>query len=221
MSATMSATEAQRPLSGPLSPRLLISGASTLLRFARSHEPDSEMLLHGVGQPAGPVWATAFVHHAGYWSHFEHRELCSAWPLPATNDCNVWARLAELQRVLIDAAPRAGDLFLQWSRKRKEFAHVGIVVAYHDVTGILPNGASYMECDTIEGNIDNRGHYPREGIHRHTRRIVAERGDRFIRWAEMGEPVMSRVYATPAELCRALMLRPAPRTLNGVLKAAA
>lgn len=190
-----------------LSPVCLLAAASTMMGLAQHNQPDAELMLREVGQPAGPVWDTAFVHHAGYWSHYEHGESRSAWPLPVTNDANAWARFAEHRGVLLDGAPRAGDVFLQWSRKWKRFVHVGIVAAYRNVTGVLPNGASYMECDTIEGNVDVKGHFPRAGIHRHTRKLVTEKGDRVIRWADLDEPAEPSVRATPAEVCRGLMLR--------------
>lgn len=194
-----------------LSPMLLLAAASTMLGLATKHTPDAELMLHEVGQPLGSVWDTAFVHHAGYWSHYEHDAGRSSWPLPPTNDCNDWARLAEVHGALIVAWPRAGDLFLLWSTRRKRFVHVGIVAAYRHVTGLMPNGASYMECETIEGNVDSAGHWHRSGIHRCTRRIVAEKGDRIIRWSDLDHRPNAAVVPTPSELCRALMLRPMRR----------
>jgi hypothetical protein len=168
-------------------------------------------MLHEVGQPQGPVWDTAFVHHAGYWSHYEHQIGRSSWPLPPTNDCNDWARFAEAHGALMAARPRAGDVFLVWSTREKRFVHAGIVAAYRNATGILPNGCTYMECETIEGNVDPAGRWYRDGIHRCTRRLVTERGDRIIRWSELGDHIEWRVRTTPAELCRSLMFRPLRR----------
>ena len=195
-----------------LSPILLVAAANTMLGFARNHEPDAELMLHEVGQPLGAAWDTAFVHHAGYWSHYEHDDGRSAWPLPPTNDCNDWARFAEAQGVLSMGAPRAGDVFLLWSKEHKRFVHTGIVAAYRNFTGILPNGHAYMECETIEGNIDPVGRWPRNGIFRYTRRLVAEKGDRTIRWAELDGGRDLSMRATPSEICRALMLRTITRT---------
>lgn len=190
-----------------LSPMLLLGAAATMLGLARHGAPDSELMLREVGQPAGRLWDTAFVHHAGYWAHYDHTAERSMWPLPATNDCNVWARFAERRGVLVDAQPRGGDVFLKWSPKRRRFVHAGIVAAYADATGILANGMCYLDCDTIEGNISAAGHYPSEGIHRQRRRFVTAKGDRFIRWSELDEPAEPLVCATPAEVCRGLMLR--------------
>lgn len=190
-----------------LSPQMLLVAASTMLGLARHGEPDAELMLREVGQPVGRVWDTAFVHHAGYWAHYDHSVGRSAWPLPATNDCNVWARFAERRSVLIEAQPRSGDVFLKWSVKRRQFVHVGIVASYADTTGVLPNGLCYLECDTIEGNVNLAGHYPADGIHRQRRKFVTAKGDRFIRWSELDEPAEPLVCATPAEVCRGLMLK--------------
>lgn len=190
-----------------LSPLVLVAAANTMLGLAKDNAPDAEVMLREVGQPVGRVWDTAFVHHVGYWSHYDHAALRSAWPMPATNDCNVWARFAKRRGVLLQADPRRGDVFLLWSQRRKRFVHAGIVAEYDHATGILPNGTSYMECETIEGNVNAAGHWPRAGIHRQTRRLVAERGDRFIRWADLDEPAEESVIATPAEVCRGLMVR--------------
>ncbi|HEX4681649.1 MAG TPA: hypothetical protein VH277_03005 [Gemmatimonadaceae bacterium] len=193
-----------------LSPILLLAAASTMLGLSTtcgSSAPDAELMLHEVGQPLGPRWDTAFIHHAGYWSHYEHDACRSAWPLPPTNDCNDWARFADLHGALSSGPPRSGDVFLLWSNRHKRFVHVGIVASYRHATGILPNGKSYMECETIEGNVDPAGRWHRGGIHRCTRRIVAEKGDRLIRWTELGEQIRWAAVAAPAELCRSLMLR--------------
>jgi hypothetical protein len=190
-----------------LSPILLLAAANTMLGFARTREPDTELMLHEVGQPQGPKWDTAFVHHAGYWSHYEHHTSRSAWPLPPTNDCNDWARFAEAHGALLTAWPQAGDVFLLWSTRHKRFVHVGIVATYDHATGIMPNGSSYMECETIEGNVDSAGKWPHGGIHRCTRRLVTEKGDRIIRWTELGRHVDWTLETTPSELCRSLMLR--------------
>lgn len=190
-----------------LSPMLLLAAASTMLGLASRHTPDAELMLHEVGQPLGPNWAAAFVNHVGYWSHYVHDAGRSVWPLPPTNDCNDWARFAELRGGLLAAWPRAGDVFLLWSKRHKRFVHVGIVAAYRNATGIMPNGDSYMECDTIEGNVDSNGRWPRGGIHRATRRLVTARGDRIIRWTDVGGRVDWSADVTPAELCQALMLR--------------
>lgn len=186
---------------------LLLAAASTMLGLAAKHIPDAELMLHEVGQPLGPVWDTAFVHHAGYWSHYEHDAGRSSWPLPPTNDCNDWARFADAHGALLEAWPQAGDVFLLWSTRRKQFVHVGIVAAYRHATGLMPNGTSYMECETIEGNVDAVGRWPGGGIHRCTRRLVTEKGDRIIRWAELGGRTDWAATMTPGELCRALMFR--------------
>lgn len=199
-----------------LSPLVLVAAANTMLGLARDNTPDAEVMLREVGQPAGRVWDTAFVYHVGYWSHYDHGALRSVWPLPMTNDCNVWARFAKARGVLLDRGPRRGDVFLIWSARRKRYAHTGIVAECAEATGILPNGLAFVECETIEGNVNAVGRWPNAGIHRQTRRLVPERGDRFIRWAELDEPAETTMMATPAEVCRGLMLRARVRDVQDV-----
>lgn len=192
-----------------LSPVLLVAAASAMLGLTRHGGADAELMLREVGQPAGDDWDTAFVHHVGYWSHYDHETLRSDWPLPVTNDCNVWARFAEEHGALLAGLPRGGDLFLEWSVKRKRFVHTGIVAGFSESTGILPNGVAYVECQTIEGNVNALGRYPGAGIYRQRRKVVTARGDRFIRWSQLDVEPEQTVWATPAEVCRGLMLRAA------------
>ena len=55
-------------------------------------------------------WSAAFVHHVGYWSHFDHRLGASVWPLPATQSCAELAAFAASNFVLAADAPQPGDV---------------------------------------------------------------------------------------------------------------
>src|SRR4051812_25992064 len=105
----------------PLSPILLLAAAGTMLGAARKRAPDSQMMLRQVGQTGAAHWDTAFVQHAGYWSHYDHATQRSVWPLPPTNDCNEWACWANESGVLSTDVPDPGDIFLQWSPLDRQF----------------------------------------------------------------------------------------------------
>ena len=188
-----------------LTPLLALAVAGAMLASAVDAQL-LERMLREVGQPVGRVWDAAFVHHAGYWSHYEYELGRSTWPLPPTNDCNEWARFAEGHGLLVEGAPRAGDVFLLWSKRRKRFVHTGIVAAYCNATGLLPNGSPYVSCETIEGNVDAAGHWSQNGIHRLSRKLVAERGDRLIRWADFGR-VSLPAAQNPHHACLAMLMR--------------
>src|SRR5579884_3490009 len=71
----------------PLSPVRLISAATAFLGLGEESSGTGvgrlvSLCLAEVGQPPGHPWDTAFVHHVGYWSHYENEVDWSAWPLP-------------------------------------------------------------------------------------------------------------------------------------------
>ena len=154
----------------PLSPVLLIASAGALLDGGASGR-----------RPGWVAGAAALVHHAGYWSHFDHRGGRSNWPLPQTTDCAELATFAGKRGVLSDEPPRIGEIFLLWSPSKRRFVHTGIVLASDrfDVVGREP--ARY-ECLTIEGGITRTGCIGGEGLARVRRMLVPGRGDRSIRW---------------------------------------
>jgi hypothetical protein len=188
-----------------LTPLLALAVAGAMLASAVDGQL-LERMLREVGQPLGRVWDTAFVHHVGYWSHYEHELGRSTWPLPPTNDCNEWARFAKASGLLLEEGPRAGDVFLLWSRRRKQFVHSGLVAAHASATGLLPNEMAYVQCETIEGNVDAAGHWYQNGIHRVSRKLVAEKGDRLIRWADFGRD-SAPTMPNPHQVCLAMLMR--------------
>jgi hypothetical protein len=171
----------------PLSTSHLITTATALVGIQESGHNRGQMvelMLMEVGQLPGAPWCAAFVHHAGYWSHFDHALGKSSWPLPRTASC--W-ELGEFARVrgVRRSTPESGDVFLVHDASLGRFAHTGIIVR---VDACLGNGTDVEHlCTTIEGNSNEDG--AREGVAavRRTRRFSRDRGDRFIRWVELAK----------------------------------
>ena len=137
-------------------------------------------------------WHTAFIHHAGFWSHFDHATGASSWPLPATENASALAAYAQLHGVLHDV-PETGDVFLLWSRGRMRFVRAGIVVRMQGA-GNWPNGKPYHECMTIEANTSET--LAAGGrILRHSRRFSPFLGDRFVRWTALEARVIRSTVA--------------------------
>ena len=177
----------------PLSPVLLVQVAQALAGNGEDHPGRSRgRLVHrflreaGVegGAAGGDVpWHTAFVHYAGYWSHFDQRSATSSWPLPISASCHALALFAAQAGVLAEH-PVEGDLFLLWGPAEKAFIRAGIVVEL-DGTGENLNGEPWTKCVTIEGDT-NPVRAARGGeTLRHARLLSAERGDRFVRWTAL------------------------------------
>lgn len=169
-----------------LSTHLLIGSAAALVGLREEGHNRGrmvELMLAQVGQPPGAPWCAALVYHAGYWAHFDHQEGRSSWPLPRTASCyelGEWARVRGARYL----DPQPGDVFLVYAQELRRFAHTGVVAA---VDGRHSNGADVVhECTTIEGNSNAGG--SREGVEvvRRTRAFSRQRGDRFIRWVELG-----------------------------------
>ena len=172
-----------------LSPERLIAAANAFVGLReQGHNRGQmvELMLMEVGQLPGAPWCAAFVHHVGYWSHFDHVGGASSWPLPRTASCWELGEFARgRQAQLTDAA--AGDVFLVYDHRLRRFAHTGIVVAVNERYEL--NGDLLHLCTTIEGNSNEDG--AREGIGtvRRTRNLSRRRGDRFIRWTNLSRHV--------------------------------
>ena len=170
----------------PLTPQFLISTASAFVGLREQGGNNRglliEMFLGGVKQPPGQPWCAAFVHHVGFWSHFDHAAGRSSWPLPATASCYVLGEFTSRRRVLMKE-PMAGDVFLQYSGILRRFAHTGIVVKVDAVR--VTSGEKWYECTTIEGNTNEDGGREGDGVHCRTRRLYPALGDRFVRWVEL------------------------------------
>lgn len=169
----------------PLSSARLIACASGFIGLAEEGDNRGQMIerfLAEVRQPPGMPWCAAFVHHVGYWSHYDHVMGIGSWPLPATASC--W-ELGEYARTrgILKKDPREGDVFLAWNKDLKRFAHTGIVVA---VERSIPFGEDVVHhCITIEGNTNKAGE--REGRYtlQRNRRLSTLNGDRVIRWMDL------------------------------------
>ena len=139
---------------------------------------------HGARCATGLVpWDAAFVHHTGYWSHYDQDSQRSCWPLPATASVEELAQFAGISGAL-RSAPLFGDLFLLWSPAREAFVRTGIVVHVERYvrTG---RGEKIYSCITIEGNSDLAAAGAGTLVLRHYRNFVPALGDQFIRWTSL------------------------------------
>jgi hypothetical protein len=105
----------------PLSPVRLISAATAFLGLGEESTGTGvgrfvSLCLAEVGQPPGHPWDTAFVHHVGYWSHYENEVDWSAWPLPrsATAEASRGSR-----RRSTSSTTRRNWATLRWSPARR------------------------------------------------------------------------------------------------------
>lgn len=187
----------------PLTPSFLVAAAAVLVGLREeggdNHGPMVELFLRGVSQPPGQPWCAAFVHHVGYWSHFESVGNQSSWPLPPTASCYELGAFAR-SRGILKRVPLAGDVFLLFSPAHARFAHTGVVVRVR-ATGGSTGAEPWFDCDTIEGNTNDDGGREGWGVLRKVRRFYPMGGDRFIRWADLdkrdlaGQPITT---PTPA-----------------------
>jgi hypothetical protein len=136
-------------------------------------------------------WDSAFIHHVGFWSHFDQKLGSSSWPVPPFADPGALAEFAKAQRVLVERA-LPGDLFLLWGPGRRRFVKAGIVV---EIAEVIQHAhfRTTLDCLTIVGDSDfvlgERG----GRALRHRQRFSAKRGDRFVRWTDL------RRQAVPVE----------------------
>ena len=176
----------------PLSPVLLIATANAFLGLGggRLGEELGALFRREVADEAAPHgaprrWDLAFVHHVGYWSHYDGRGDASSWPLPLTDDVDALAAFATA-RGIMDTEPQVGDLFLLWSVLRARYCRVGIVLALTEEE----SGRDGRRCRvavTVEGDAAHDGTGGGGLVLRHTRRLSAADGDRFIRWPLLDE----------------------------------
>ena len=172
----------------PPTPGFLVAAANAFVGLAEEGGDNRgqvvELFLREVQEPAGQPWCAAFVHHVGYWSHFDNKAKRSSWPLPATASCEALGKFARETRTDRRDA-RAGDVFLVFSKTMNRFVHTGIVVSV-DETYAIPKDHFMYVCTTIEGNTNDDGSANGTTTLRKTRRFNTAVGDRFIRWAEIG-----------------------------------
>jgi hypothetical protein len=169
----------------PLTPSLVVATANAFIGLGEDGDDNRgqmvELFLREVLQPPGQPWCAAFVHHVGYWAHYDHASLHSTWPLPATASCFELAEFAR-ERGILREQPAVGDVFLLHSRELRRFAHTGIIVELVQSYGTGAN-ASYA-CTTVEGNTNADGSRNGNTTLRKTRRFSMANGDRFIRWVD-------------------------------------
>jgi hypothetical protein len=170
-----------------LNPSLLVAAATSFVGIGEEGGDNRgqvvELFLRQVRQPPGQPWCAAFVHHVGYWSHYEHATRRSSWPLPATASCWELGHFAAA-RAILRTEPQVGDVFLVHSRTLKRFAHTGVVASVERALA-TPNGENAYVCLTVEGNTNDDGSREGRATLCRTRRFSTSNGDRFIRWAEL------------------------------------
>jgi hypothetical protein len=171
-----------------LSPALLTAAAGAFVGAGTESESSrgrlTELMLRRVGQPNRGRWSAAFVHHIGYWSHYEYEAQFSIWPLPPTNDPADLAAFGEERRICAED-PKVGDVALVWSPGTKSHTRAAIVVRLRKSVRARGTGRSTWICDTIEGDTTEAGAATGGGIHLLERRLSVHRGDRFLRWTAL------------------------------------
>ncbi|HVT38696.1 MAG TPA: hypothetical protein VHE78_06620 [Gemmatimonadaceae bacterium] len=190
----------------PLSPALLVAAANALVGLDEEDEsgrmariflremnaplvtPEEGALPDGgesgrFSTPSRVTWDTAFVHHVGWWAHYDAEGDASSWPFRPSASCDeLRAFAAKYDALCTDPLP--GDLFLLWSPAREASFRTGILVRAGDVH-TDPEGRKYRECATIEGDSDEMMRGSGGWIVRHTRQLSADRGDWFVRWTAL------------------------------------
>ena len=177
-----------------LVPAAFLAGAGSLIGLrdgTLARDITIRALLGGYVARRRRPWATDLIHHAGYWSHVEHRSGSSSWPIPRVRQCSELGEFAARKNVLSHERPQAGEIFLLWSPARQHFVHAGIVLSaepmplYHmdDVDEPHPNRR--YECHTVEGEITASGGLSGPHLGRVRRVLSAAKGDRTIRWTEL------------------------------------
>lgn len=182
-----------------LSPMLLVSSAMSLV-----DPPDTlrtpaafvdrylELAASADRDINGVDWSLPFVQYAGHTSHYDPRAERSSWPLPLDASCDALKEFAAMRGVLVDEAPRFGDVYLLWSRSKSSYLRAGIIVSA--VPRFMPKGELAYDCRVIDANTDRLGwlHGPCTLVT--DRRICLERHDRLVRWVDLElvaiEPLM-------------------------------
>ena len=173
----------------PLTPSLLVAAANAFVGLTEEGGDNRgqmiEMFLREVRQPPGQPWCAAFVHHVGFWSHFDSVAARSSWPLPPTASCEELGSFAKTHRIDF-TEPMIGDVFLCYSKTRLRFYHTGIVVRVDSVFATTGDGKIFS-CGTVEGNSNSDGSANGTRTLQRIRRFNTFVGDRFIRWANLDQ----------------------------------
>jgi hypothetical protein len=180
----------------PLTPSFLVAAANVLVGFPGEGGNNcgriAELFLRGVRQLPGQPWCAAFVHHVGFWSHYDCRSRTSSWPLPPVASCGELETFAKEHGVLRDE-PKAGDVFLLWNATLAGYAHTGIVTRVR-AHGVAIGRGAWFDCDTIEGNTDSGEDCEGDAVMRRVRRFYPRPrlADQFIRWADLDRRCFAR-----------------------------
>lgn len=171
------------------SPRLLVAAANAFIGVhaeADARRTAFLELMMADMSSTNRTWDAVFVHHVGFWSHYDHYGRTSTWPLPALSSCDDLAAYAKDRGVLLgDPHPAHGDVFLQWSATLKRYARAGIVIAPLSSHRRFHGDAPFVECCVIEGNSDAAGRLGGDAIVRITRKLFLAQHDRVIRWTAL------------------------------------
>jgi hypothetical protein len=175
-------------VSDALSPPLLTAAALALVGTGTESRTFrgrlTEVMLRQVGQLNRGPWSAAFVHHVGYWSHFNPEGQHSVWPLPATNDPECLAEFGAERRIC-EPDPELGDVVLLWSHEARLHVRAGIVIGLGPrVLHRDPRRTTWI-CTTVEGDTNESGAFTGGGVHLLRRRICVARGDLFLRWTSL------------------------------------
>lgn len=151
----------------PCSPILLVAAAQAMAR-------DDRTVVGASSMSDGDAMATGmpFIHHAGYWSHYEEQLGVSSWPLdPRWSLAQVVQMAKRFELLQLDGSP--GDLLVTCNEDGTP-SHIGIVLAAGDRLQ-FPCEAPTWECEALWGTLTGRG--SRRGAW-----FRGGRGDRFIPW---------------------------------------
>lgn len=168
-------------------PHLLLSTATALASWElhrNAQDPDCD---RSITEPARSEASLAFVHFAGFWSHFAPDIGCSSWPLPECQRIEDMVEFAEDQGGIV-ARPLAGDVFLLASSRGDRHVLAGVISVVEQVTSTLNGGLTFV-CTTIEGELgaadggDAASCVPTARVVR--RRLSPAFGDCFIRWCDL------------------------------------
>jgi hypothetical protein len=167
----------------PLCPILLTAAAQALVALGEDERMVKCVLeeVH-VAEP-GARWDAAFVHHVGYWSHYDDLFKRSGWPLPATKNVEELAQYCGTNG-LFRRAPLEGDLFLQRNPAQHRWVRTGIV-AHAVRSRLLVGDHPCWDCVTIEAHCDKDALGDRTCVLRRHRTLSLIFGDHFVRWTAL------------------------------------
>jgi|SRR5690348_11608658 len=205
----------------PLSPAFFMSSALALVdddtavdagprgmsaalarRYRLPNGSTADAVPSAAANPIDGGWSAAFVHHVGYWSHFDYRTATSVWPLPATSSCTELAAFAASHFILSADAPESGDIYLLWSPQKMMFVRAGIVLGFIHPLGYLSGRKAY-ECLTLDGDTTPSGSLRGPYTAVVQRVLSPDAGDRLIRWPLLELISSERPWCVAAALRRA------------------